>query len=58
MAICRTCESYYKLHKFNFSDQCDACVDTLDVPYFDEEDTLEVKHLLNPTGKTAAKFYE
>jgi hypothetical protein len=33
-------------------------VRTADVPLFDEEDSLEVEHLLNPTGKTPARFNE
>ncbi len=58
MAICSTCRSYYRLSPYNDTDQCDNCVDTIDVSLslFDEEDSLEVEHLLNPTGKTAAKF--
>ena len=58
MAICRSCNNYYKQSKFNTTDECEDCAFTLDSPVFDEEDTLEVEHLLNPTGKVQPKFYE
>lgn len=56
MAICSACRSYYRLSPYNETDQCDDCVDTGNAFVFDEEDSLEVEHLLNPTGKTTAKF--
>ena len=58
MAICRSCQSYYKKNQWNQSDECSDCAYTTDVPLFDEEDSLEVEHLLNPTGKTPARFNE
>ena len=58
MAICITCQNYYRQSQYNDSQQCDECVDSLEVPLFDEEDTLEVEHLLHPSGKTPARFYE
>lgn len=58
MAICRSCQSYYKKNQWNQSDECSDCAYTADVPLFDEEDSLEVEHLLNPTGKTPARFNE
>ena len=58
MAICRSCSQYYKMSKWNPTDQCESCVDTLEIPVFDEEDAVEVEHLLNPTGKTPARFNE
>ncbi len=58
MAICTTCKRYYRQSPYNASDQCDECVDTLEVPLFDEEDSLEVEHLLNPSGTTRPVFYD
>ena len=58
MAICRSCQSYYKKNQWNQSDECNDCVYTADVPLFDEEDSLEVEHLLNPSGRTLPKFNE
>jgi len=56
MAICRSCSSYYKHNAWNSSPECEECVDSLNVPVFDEEDTVEVEHLLHPSGKTPARF--
>lgn len=58
MAICPTCESYYKPSKFNSTCKCDECAHTVELPYFDEEDALEVEHLINPNGRVQPKFYE
>ena len=30
----------------------------VDVPLFDEEDSVEVEHLLNPSGRTLPRFNE
>jgi NMD protein affecting ribosome stability and mRNA decay len=58
MAICRSCQSYYKKNQWNQSDECNDCAYTADVPLFDEEDSLEVEHLLNPSGRTLPRFNE
>lgn len=58
MAICRSCQSYYKKNQWNQSDECSDCAYTADVPLFDEEDSLEIEHLLNPSGKVPARFNE
>ena len=58
MAICRSCQSYYKKNQWNQSDECSDCAYTADVPLFDEEDSLEVEHLLNPSGRTLPRFNE
>ena len=58
MAICRSCHSYYKKNQWNQSDECSDCAYTADVPLFDEEDSLEVEHLLNPSGRTLPRFNE
>ena len=57
MAICRSCQSCYKKHQWNQSDECNDCAYTADVPLFDEEDSLEVEHLLNPTGRKLPNLY-
>ena len=58
MATCTSCQGYYRKSPYNESTQCDECVYTVDVPLFDEEDSVEVEHLLNPNGKTQPHFYE
>ena len=42
MAICRSCQSYYKKNQWNQSDECSDCAYTTDVPLFDEEDSLVI----------------
>ncbi len=56
MALCRTCGGYYKLSPYNESTECNDCVDQLGAPILDDEDSIEVEHLLNPAGKTKARF--
>jgi len=46
------------MSKWNPTDQCEECVDTLEAPMFDEEDSLEVEQLLNPSGMTKPVFYD
>ena len=58
MATCTSCQGYYRKSPYNESTQCNECVYTIDVPLFDEEDSVEVEHLLNPNGKTQPHFYE
>ena len=58
MAICTSCQSYYRKSPYNNTDQCDECVYTTEVPLFDEEDSIEVEHLLNPSGRTLPRFNE
>ena len=58
MATCTSCQGYYRKSPYNNSTQCDECVYTVEVPFFDEEDTLEIEHLLNPSGKVHARFNE
>jgi len=56
MAQCITCGSYYRRSPYNQTNECDGCVDQVLDTSFDEEDQVELSHLMNPTGKTAAKF--
>ena len=58
MATCTSCQGYYRKSPYNNSTQCDECVYTVEVPFFDEEDTSEIEHLLNPSGKVHARFNE
>jgi len=58
MPTCLTCQNYYRLSPYNDTDHCDLCAYSSTVPMFDDEDTLEVDHLLNPTGATKPVFYD
>lgn len=58
MAKCKTCGEYYKKSRYNQTDECDSCNEqSLDV-FYDEEDEIEIQHLLCPTGKTPARYYD
>ena len=50
--------SHDRRNQWNQGDECNDCAYTADVPLFDDEDSLEVEHLLNPNGKTQPHFYE
>ena len=55
MAQCVICNSYYRKSKWNSSDNCESCLYTVDDFHaLDEEDEMDLKTLLNPTGKTQA----
>ena len=58
MAICRSCSQYYKMSKWNPTDQCEECSFSEPIDMLDEEDSVEVEHLLNPTGATKPVFYD
>lgn len=60
MAICSNCGSYYRLSKFNCSQQCEVCYGYQDVDFndLDEEDKLDLDRIVNPSEKTPARFYE
>lgn len=58
MAKCKTCGDYYRKSPYNNTAECDNCIDQVDRPYLDEEDTLEVQHLVCPSGKTPAVYYD
>ena len=46
------------MSKWNQTSQCDECAYSDPTPMFDEEDSVEVEHLLNPTGATKPVFYD
>lgn len=58
MAKCKTCGEYYKKSRYNQTEECDSCVDQLVDVYYDEEDEVEIQHLLHPNGKTPARYYD
>lgn len=56
---CKSCDSYFRRNEWNTSDYCEKCVDSddsLDYNTLDEEQEIEI--LMNPTGKTPARFYD
>lgn len=57
---CIYCESSFKLTKFtknkNVCSACDGTVDDLSID--DEELSVEVEILRNPSGKTQPKFFD
>ncbi len=62
MAKCKTCGEYYKKSRYNPTDECDTCNENNDKysneDYYDEEEEIEIMHLLHPSGKTPAKYYD
>ena len=58
MAKCKTCNEYYKKSRYNNSNECEDCCYSSDTDFIDEEYEIEMDILLNPSGRTAPKFYE
>lgn len=59
MPTCVMCKSYYKQSQYNQTANCDACdTEMSSDPFemFDDEDIVEIQHILNPTGKTNPIF--
>jgi hypothetical protein len=61
---CIVCNQYFKLNK-NLSNKetVTRCEDCLDVGYnpdssFDDSEQVEIETLVNPSGKTQAKYIE
>lgn len=46
------------MSKWNPTDQCEECSFSEPIDMLDEEDSVEVEHLLNPTGATKPVFYD
>lgn len=57
MPNCITCNNYYRRSKFNPTDECEDCQDTSET-WVDEEDDVDIQQILNPTGKTPARFVD
>ena len=57
MANCTSCNSYFRRSRFNQSDQCEDCLYTSE-QWIDEEDDVDIQQLINPTGKTPARFVD
>jgi hypothetical protein len=57
MTTCTLCGGYFKQSEYNDSDECYDCVDVVP-PLYDSVFEADVQELVNPTGKTQAKFLE
>lgn len=58
MTTCVTCQEYYRKSEYNNSNECNNCIDQLDVPLMDDEDALELEILINPSGHTKVYYSE
>ena len=59
MTICVSCGDYFRTNAWhNNKLECQNCVFTLPSMEIDDDVDVEVNHLLNPTGKTQAVFYD
>ena len=57
MTTCTVCGCYFKQSEYNEEEECYDCVDVLP-PLYDSAYESDVQELVNPTGKTQAKFLE
>lgn len=55
MANCVLCNAYFRRSKYNPTDHCEGCLDEAE-DWKDAEDEVDINQLLNPTGKTPARF--
>jgi len=59
MTICVSCGEYFRTNAWhNNKLECQNCVDIISNNILDEDYEVEKNHLLNPSGKTPAVFYE
>ena len=60
MTICVSCGDYFRTNAWhNNKLECQNCVFTLPTSVVGDEDyEVEKNHLLNPSGKTPAVFYD
>lgn len=59
MTICVSCGDYFRTNAWhNNKNECQNCVDQLPIEETDEDYVIEKNHLLNPSGKTPAVFYD
>ena len=56
MATCVECKNYYRRNRDNPTDCCEKCLDEMYDGTFDSESDVDINQLLNPTGKTPARF--
>lgn len=56
MANCVLCNAYYKNHSYNNSKLCDFCQEEKEDWYGHEEDEVDIMQVINPTGKTPARY--
>lgn len=54
--ICVVCGDYFKQDRFNSSNTCMNCLDTIIEDDPDAE--LEIKSLLNPNGRVRASIFD
>lgn len=58
---CISCGNYFRRDYWNNSDECEDCIDTLATTkynYVDSTDEVEIETLVNPSGRTAPRFYD
>lgn len=57
---CTSCNAYYRRNPWNTSNYCETCLDAEEDSEYntDTDDKVEIDSLLNPTGKTPARFYD
>jgi hypothetical protein len=59
MTICVSCGEYFRTNAWhNDSNTCQNCYCTLPIVIQDDDYEVERNHLLNPSGKTPAVFYD
>ena len=59
MTICTTCGDYFRTNAWhNDKHVCQNCYFTVPTVEEDEDYQIEKNHLLNPSGKTPAIFYD
>ena len=54
MATCAECKSFFRRSAYNPTNYCEKCLDGEEI--YDVEDDLDIQKLLNPTGKTPARY--
>lgn len=58
MPHCKTCGDYYRTNQFNQTQECEYCVDQITQFQIDDEDEIEVQHIVNPNGKVLPRFLD
>lgn len=55
---CPLCNTYFRRSSGSPQEACSICLDELEEDALDQEDTLEVANLMNPSGRTHAAIKE